>query len=1022
MKWFLIGSLCLFCSATWVRGDAAAGLYNQGVTALQNQQYADAAKAFDSIITGYPTTPNIDEVRIRAGFAFLNAGNYDNAVDRLSPETAENKPRFRGTALYFTALAQFSKGQKETDKSQAGNDFTQAVTTLNTLINLIKTGPTAENKGYLEQAIYYRALSQYSKEDYDDAATDLMQLMQQFPSSLSLPDYNLRLGSVYAVQTNQAVTAKASPDEIRSLADKALAAFDTVSRDPNALVQANEANLSKAEVLFLIAQLDPTSDGYEKALEAFRLVRRKADMIPLQQARLDALKQQTQAQLQASPTALTSDSSQLIAREEGRLKDLQNGPDPIIQALIRMAECYVSMKQPDEARTILHRLLAHAKLTPDQQQEVDFQTLYSYVLGGQIDQANKALDSYLSQHSGDPQADSISYQMAAKLMERKDYAGALEQALRSRKDFPNGKYLADVIALQAEALNRLGKITEADQVVDKFLADNPTSPVANSMLLTKAQGETSRGDFNGAMADYEKVKDNTSASMDLRSAADAGYIQTLNSLKKYDDVITEAKSFATQFADSKVLPTVLLFKGLAMDQEKDPGAIAALQDVAHKFPKDQAAPFALFYIVNIYQRANPPNVPALIQAYKDLQTTCPDAYTFLIQAADAVSTVLIKQKKFDDAIALYQPLTTAPKPDVAAAAQNKIGSVWLASAHSLGYYQSMALAMRVEAEKRLATAEQSYLQTLKNSSDQLAAVGDAFDGLVSIAKQRRSWGLLKDADMEGYLAKLGAGFTDHDMQSRFELAEAGLVFIDKDGAKQYPAALDRFKKAIYPNPSLRLTRQETTQFGELLLAAADYPNALKIYSDLLSNAAPTDQLTLGDAYYGLGATYLGQGDVTRARDYFMKLKSLPGNGLWHPHILDANYGVALADEQSSDPAAAAEAQQIYAGLMEAPQGGVALQAKAMLGYGRILEKAGHPIQPSSAGPSEFAVHYYTEPHLLFGPATPEQSAEGLYDAGQAYAKSGDKTNAKAQYDTLLKTYSTTAPDWAAKAQTAEGSL
>ena len=114
--------------------------------------------------------------------------------------------------------------------------------------------------------------------------------------------------------------------------------------------------------------------------------------------------------------------------------------------------------------------------------------------------------------------------------------------------------------------------------------------------------------------------------------------------------------------------------------------------------------------------------------------------------------------------------------------------------------------------------------------------------------------------------------------------------------------------------------------------------------------------------------------------------------------------------------------QLYAGLMQAPQGGVALQAKAMLGYGRLLEKAGHALQPTPDGPNEYAVHYYLEAHILFGPATPEQSAEGLFDAGQVYEKAGDKANAKKEYDTLLKIYATTAPDWAAKAQAAEAKL
>ena len=1021
MKWFLIGFVCLFCSATWVRGDAAADLYNQGITALQNAQYDAAAQAFDKIIAGYPTSPNIDEVRIRAGLAYLYAGKFTETVARLSKEAADKtKPQYQATALYFTALAQFSQGQKSNDKSA----FTQAVTTLTTLINLVTTAPTPDNKGYLEQAVYYRALAQFLREDYDDAEKDLLQLTQspQFSGSLSRPDYFLRLGSVYEEETNLAVIAKKPAQVIRALAEKALAAFDAVSTDPNALVQANDANMSKADVLFLIAQLDSTPAGYEKAFEAYRQVRRKDDMIPLQEKRLDELRKKSQqlAQSRNSLASLSNDTSLLLAREENRLNDLKNGPDPIIQALIRMAECYVSMKQPDEARTILHRLVAHAALTPDQQQEVDFQILYSYVLGGQTDQADQALTAYLGKHSGDPNADSISYQIAAKLLDRKDYTGALAQAERSLKDFPKGKYAADAVALKAQALTRLGRIPESNKVVDDFLKQNPTSPQANSMLLSRAQNETSEGNLAAALADYQKVKDNAAAGPDLQSPADAGYIQTLNSLQRFDDVIKEAKAFATQYPKSKQLPSVLLIAGLALDRKHDPGAVAALQDVARKFPKDEASPYALYCVVTIYQQAN--NAPAMIQAANDLRQAYPEAYALLVQAADAVSTVLLKQKKFDDTIALYQPLAGAPKPDVAAAARNKIGGVWLAAAKALGAYQSMPLVTRAEAEKRLSAAEQAYLGTLKSFPDQLDAVGEAFDGLVTTAKQRRSWGQLTDAGLEGQLGKLGADLTTPEMQARLELAKAGLVFVTKDGARQYPAALDRFKKVIDANPGLRLTRQETNQFGELLLAARDYPTALKIYGDLLAKAAPNDQVAQGDGYYGLGATYFGQGNVAQAKTYFLKLKALPQGGAWHPHILNANYGVAMADEQSGQPADIDEARQIYAQLMRAPEGGVTLQAKAMLGFGRLLEKSGNALKPTAQGPNEFAVHYYQEPDTLFGPAVPALSAEGLFDAGQAYEKAGDKANAKKQYDDLLKAYGTTAPDWAAKAQAAEAKL
>ena len=153
----------------------------------------------------------------------------------------------------------------------------------------------------------------------------------------------------------------------------------------------------------------------------------------------------------------------------------------------------------------------------------------------------------------------------------------------------------------------------------------------------------------------------------------------------------------------------------------------------------------------------------------------------------------------------------------------------------------------------------------------------------------------------------------------------------------------------------------------------------------------------------------------------MKMKALPGGSLWNPHIADANYGIALADEKSGDAAAADEAKAIYGSLMQVPD--ISLQAKAMLGYGRLLEKAGFGVKPAPQGPNENSIFYYREPHVhVYGFTVPALCAEGLYDAGQAYEKAGDKANAKKQYDELLKNYSTSAPDWAAKATAASAAL
>jgi len=1022
VKWFLIGLVTVFCSATLARGDAAGDLNKAGIDDLAQEKYADAAKAFDQLITGYPSTPYIDEVRIKAGFAYLHLGDFANAVKVLDPvSNLKAKPELRGTGLYFTGLAQFSQAQKATDKAASKAAYGQAVTTFTTLIDFINKNPTPDNKAFLEDTTYYRALSYFQMDDFANAEKDLLTLLNPpFNASLKRPDYILLLGSLYAVQTNLAVSAKATPDAIKTAAQKALDRYMQVSTDPNALVQANDANMSMAEVYYLIAQL-PDGGGYQKALDAYRLVRRKADMIQIQQSRLDKMKKDSAAALANNPggASFANENVRLISRESDRLATLKDGPDPIIQALIRIAECYNAMKPPmaDEARVVLRRLgQAQVKLTPEQQQEVDFQLLNSYVLGAQTDKADAALSDYLTKHPADPQADSFSYQIAGKLMDKKDYTGALKEADRSLNDFPKGRVASDVHSLKATAYKNLGQLDKAKAELEMAAKSGGASGIANQ--LTNAGLMASQGDLPGALEAYKKVKDNPDAG-EAQAYGAAGYITTLQAMGKYDDVITEAKAFAAKYPEpNKALPGVLIYQGLAMDRKNDPAAVAHLQEVARKFPKDESSPFALFYVVTIYQRTG--NVAGMVQAAKDLATAYPTAYTFLGQAADLVGAEYVKEKKFDLAVAAYQPLVDAPKADVAASANNKIGGVWLAAVKAKGAMQSMPADKREEPKSWLDNADKAYLTVLTKYPDQVDAVGDAFQGLADVLKVRRSNGLLTDADMEAALGKLTAGLTSPDMQTRIEMAKAGLVFVYKKGVEQYPAALERFKKALAGNPNMALTRQEATQFGELLIAAQDYPKAIEIFTNLLAHAAPTDAPTKADGYYGLGAAYLAQGDVAKAADNFNKLKALPGGAAWHPHILDVEYGLALAAEQAGDPNGLAK--QTYARLMQSVQAGIPLQAKAMIGYGRLLEKAGYGVAPAVKGTIEYAVHYFQQVDVDYSTAVPQISAEGLYDAGQVYEKAGDKANAKAQYAKIIATYAKSAPDWAAKAQAASDKL
>jgi tetratricopeptide (TPR) repeat protein len=1014
---------CFVLSVVSVRGQAAANLLAEGQKALQRGDYATAAKDFNTIVTTYPSTPNIEDITIRAGYSYLHNGDFLKAITVLSLLTPEKTaPEFRGKALFFTGMSQFSQGHQLTDPTQSNESYREAEETMGTLIAFIAKNPSPDNNELLEDAMYYQALSAYGQgaDHFVQAESDLNDLLAKFPRSLQRPDYLLLLGSIYAVQADDAATAKKT-DDAHAAAQKAIDTFDLVATDPNALVQANEANMRKAETLYLIAQMTPADPaGFEKALEAFRMVHRKQDMIELQQKRINQLRTVQTNALQ-NGLNIGDANSRLLDRETARLNDLQAGPDPIIQALIRMAECYVSMKMPDEARTILHRL-HNAPLTPDQQKDVDFQYLFSYTLGGQSDKADAALTDYLAKHPGDPQVDSISVQIAAALIKRGDFDGALKAAKRSLTDFPTGKHLGEAVQLEAEALTKLNRPDEAKNVITDFVKSNPTNPSAIGLLVTQGEDLVEQGDLEGALKSFGAVKDNPAAGQ-YQSAAAAYYINTLNTLRRYQEVVTQAQQFATKFPTSDALGSVSVIEGMAMDKLNDPGAIAVLQAAGRKFTdKPQIASYALYYVVAIYLRetnepAKYPNaVTQMIGAAADLRTTFPTAYSLISQANDLLITVLEKQKKFDDAAALYQPLITAPLKDVAAGAQNKMGDIWFVAAKAMGSYQSLQTdPARAEAQKRLKASEDAYVATLTNFPDQLGPVGNAFQGLVATGQLRVHWGLIKESDLEDYLGKQCAGVTAPEMATRVELAKAGLVFVVRNGHDQFPAALARFDKALAAAPTLQLTSPEADHYGQLLIDAKRYPDALKVYNALLESAK-NDQVTLASAYYGLAATYLASGDLANAKIWFLKMQAMPNGAAWSTHAMDANLGMAEINEQSSVPADLEAAKAAYASIMVSPVAGPENQAKALLGYGRILEKEGASVKAAAGQEAtETAVHYYEQVNLFYSTATPQESAQGLYLAGQAYTKAGDTANAAKDYGILRSTYAKLAPDWVAKA-------
>ena len=158
VKWFLPAAVFAVSSALPLWADEAGDLFAKAAQAAHAGDYKTAAPIFDQIIQDYPSSSNIDEVRIEAGVAHLHLDEYDKVVDSLAKETVNPAPaQYRAAAFYYTGYAQLLKGGKVTDDAGRKAALAQAIDSNTKLLDYLKTSTSADDKPYKELALYNRA-------------------------------------------------------------------------------------------------------------------------------------------------------------------------------------------------------------------------------------------------------------------------------------------------------------------------------------------------------------------------------------------------------------------------------------------------------------------------------------------------------------------------------------------------------------------------------------------------------------------------------------------------------------------------------------------------------------------------------------------------------------------------------------------------------------------------------------------------------------------------------------------------
>ena len=956
---------------------AGQTLFNQANASLEASDYPAAIQAYKDLIAKYPSETFIPNAWFYLGLAQLSGGQPDQALDSFKKLFDPQAPAdLKESAVFYSGQAAFTQAGK-VPEAQRAPLFKKAVDFFG---QYLKDYPQGEMR---EPVLFSRSQVELYQSDFDAAQKDLAALLADYPKSNSRIDYLYWTGRGYALQSDALL--KADKDaEAAATAKKAIAAFDQISETPSAVMAENDAFEEKAALLMRMASSDA---DYQEAIAAYRKVRAKDQLVPLQQAVLaDLSKQIAQAALTKNKSAYQS-LMERRQRAQSRLDDLKEGADPAVDAFIRIAQALVYLKRQDEARVLLRYVKPFAS-APEQKQQISYLGILAYATEGMTAQADAAFQQHKTDFAQDPSAPKLRLIIASELQKEKDLAGAEAQYRKYLDESPDGQYADQAAVALGNLLLVQKKEADAAASLDAFLKKKPAAANAGEARYLLGTALAAQKKNDEAIAQFKLVAADAKAG---HFQADAALQQgfTLVNAQRYDEAIAALQAAVKQFPQADQAALADYYQGVAQEQKKDPAAaIAAYEQTVRDYPQHAMASKALAQVIRL--DAGLGKNDEMIAAAKRLMAAYPQAPE-AATAGFTLAQAYEKQRDWPNAAAQYQAVVALPGSPAAPMAQAKLAVMWINAARALGSYKALSDDEKKEWQADTDKALEAAVQGMEKFPA-ARETGVALEEIVRLVLLKVDAGLLTADQGAAVFSDWAAKVSGEPAKGRLDLARIA-VLVQRGKADQ---AVALYQQAESAHPGLVYGPEDLERQGGALLAAKQYDKATPVF-ERLQKEFPKEPRAQAAAVYGLGAVQLAQGNATAADPYFDTLeKQYP----WSDKIWEATLGRGLAAENRNDMA---QARTYYQKVIMAPASSPEMKARGLFGFAHSLEKEGKTL-PNAAAPNEpNAVNNYLKIDALFDAAR-GTAAEGLWRAGQIYEKANQNDKAKQAYQTLAKKY------------------
>ena len=172
-------------------------------------------------------------------------------------------------------------------------------------------------------------------------------------------------------------------------------------------------------------------------------------------------------------------------------------------AMYQVANSHYRMNRNFEAVTQFRRLL---RIYPysSLREQAQYNVAYIYMNTGNFDQAVEEFREVIRRYPGTEWAARAQYNIGDSYYNAGDFERAIEEYRQVLEEYPRSRYIIEAIDGIQFAQLSAGRDDTSTDVLEEFLADNPTSATADRLRFRQAENVFQAGDYEAAVREFRQ--------------------------------------------------------------------------------------------------------------------------------------------------------------------------------------------------------------------------------------------------------------------------------------------------------------------------------------------------------------------------------------------------------------------------------------------------------------------------------------------------------------------------------------